>query len=133
MVTWEYVIVALPEFQSPTAVPGGSAAVAALNREGEAGWEAVGMTSLADGTFTALLVVGPVFVLAACVPLLWGRLLTFRDVALATGLYLVTGHGITVGYHRLFTHRSFKATRPLKITLAVAGSMAVEGSVIGWV
>jgi stearoyl-CoA desaturase (delta-9 desaturase) len=80
-----------------------------------------------------LLVVGPVVAVAATVPLLWGRLLSVRDLILAGGFYLVTGHGITVGYHRLFTHRSFKANRPLKIALAIAGSMAVEGSVIGWV
>jgi hypothetical protein len=55
MIKWEYVIVALPQFQAPTQVPGGSAAVAALNREGEVGWEAVGMTALADGTVAVLL------------------------------------------------------------------------------
>ncbi len=48
-------------------------------------------------------------------------------------LYAVTGHGITIGYHRLFTHRSFKANRVLKIALAAAGSMAIEGSLISWV
>jgi stearoyl-CoA desaturase (delta-9 desaturase) len=64
---------------------------------------------------------------------LWGRALSLRDVVLAVGFYAVTGHGITVGYHRLFTHRSFTATRPLKIALGVAGSMAVEGTLIGWV
>jgi stearoyl-CoA desaturase (delta-9 desaturase) len=46
---------------------------------------------------------------------------------------VVTGFGIAVGYHRLFTHRSFKAVRWLKILLASTGSMAVEGSVVGWV
>jgi hypothetical protein len=52
---WEYLIVALPQFQQPTSAPGGSAAVEALNREGESGWEAVGMTALADGTIAVLL------------------------------------------------------------------------------
>ncbi len=48
-------------------------------------------------------------------------------------MYLITGFGITVGFHRLLTHRSF-ATRPwLERTFAVAGSMAVEGPVISWV
>ena len=47
MVRWEYIIVALPEFQPPTSAPGGSAAVEALNREGRLRWEAVGMTALA--------------------------------------------------------------------------------------
>lgn len=87
----------------------------------------------AQRAFTALLVVGPVVAIALTVPLLWGRLLSVRDVVLAVCFYLVTGHGVTVGFHRLFTHRSFKAKRPLKIALAVAGSMAVEGSLIGWV
>ena len=47
--------------------------------------------------------------------------------------YTLTGLGITVGYHRLFTHRSFKTTRTVRALLAVLGSMAVEGPVIEWV
>jgi stearoyl-CoA desaturase (delta-9 desaturase) len=54
-------------------------------------------------------------------------------VVIGVVLYLVTGHGITVGYHRMFTHGSFRANRRLKIVLAVAGSMAVQGSVVAWV
>jgi stearoyl-CoA desaturase (delta-9 desaturase) len=83
--------------------------------------------------FTALLVLGPLATLAVFVPLLWGRLLHVHDVVLFVILYAITGHGITVGYHRLFTHRSFVAKRPLKIALGVAGSMAVEGTPVGWV
>lgn len=88
---------------------------------------------LGQRCFTGVLVVGPVVALALCLPLLWGHFLTLRDVVLAVALYAITGHGITVGYHRLFTHRSFTANRPLKIGLGIAGAMAVEGSVIGWV
>ncbi len=57
MITWEYSIVALPRFEAPTATrsPVGSPAVALLNREGELGWEAVGMTALTDGTVAVLL------------------------------------------------------------------------------
>ena len=47
--------------------------------------------------------------------------------------YTLTGLGITVGFHRLFTHRSFKTTRTLRALLAVLGSMAVEGPLIEWV
>ena len=54
MTKWEYIIVALPRFEAPTAMPE-SAAVGALNREGEQGWEAVGMTSLVDGSVAVLL------------------------------------------------------------------------------
>lgn len=55
MVLWEYLIVALPAFEAPTHAPGVSASVAALNGEGDQGWEAVGMTSLADGTVAVLM------------------------------------------------------------------------------
>ena len=57
MITWEYSIVALPHFEAPTETrsPVGSPAVALLNREGELGWEAVGMTALSDGTVAVLL------------------------------------------------------------------------------
>ena len=82
---------------------------------------------------TSLLVVGPVVALAALVPLLWGRFVTATDLALATFFYVVTGHGITVGFHRMFTHHSFRPCRALKIALGVAGSMAIQGSITGWV
>ena len=70
---------------------------------------------------------------AIAVPLLWGHAVSLLDIVLAAVFYVVTGLGIAVGYHRLFTHRSFRAVRWLKILLASTGSMAVEGSVVGWV
>jgi fatty-acid desaturase len=82
---------------------------------------------------TALLIVSPVAAIAVSVPLLWGHAIRLRDAVLAAILYAVTGHGVTVGFHRLFTHRGFTPKRPLKIALAVAGSMAIEGSVVSWV
>jgi stearoyl-CoA desaturase (delta-9 desaturase) len=82
---------------------------------------------------TALLVVGPLLALAAFVPLEWGHLIGVGDVVVAALFYLVTGLGIAVGFHRYFTHRSFKANRVLKVVLAVAGTMALEGSIINWV
>ena len=82
---------------------------------------------------TASLVAGPLLAVAVAVPVLWGRVLHPRDVVLAVVLYAVTGHGVTVGFHRMFTHRSFTPSRPLKIALGVAGSMAVEGSITSWV
>jgi stearoyl-CoA desaturase (Delta-9 desaturase) len=84
-------------------------------------------------TITSLLVIGPPIALAIAIPLLWGRAINLLDVILAVAFYLVSGFGVTVGFHRLFTHRSFRAARWLKITLAAAGSLAVEGSVVGWV
>ncbi len=84
-------------------------------------------------TVTALLVVGPIVALAIAVPLLWGHAVNLLDVILAAAFYLVSGFGISVGYHRLFAHRSFRAARWLKIALAAAGALAVEGSAAGWV
>ena len=63
---------------------------------------------------------------------LWGRGLSVVDASIAIGFYGFTGLGVTIGYHRLFTHQSFEATRPLKIGLAIAGSMALQGSLIDW-
>jgi stearoyl-CoA desaturase (delta-9 desaturase) len=71
-------------------------------------------------------------VIAAAI-LLWHRLLGPRDIAIFAFMYLITALGVTVGYHRLLTHRAFK-TRPwLSYTLAVLGSMSLQGSVIDWV
>jgi stearoyl-CoA desaturase (delta-9 desaturase) len=86
-----------------------------------------------QAALTGVIVAGPLVALVVEIVLLWGRAVHLRDLLLAGGLFLVTGHGVTVGFHRLFTHRSFKPNRALKIVLAVAGSMAVEGSVLGWV
>jgi stearoyl-CoA desaturase (Delta-9 desaturase) len=65
--------------------------------------------------------------------LLWHHLLGPRDLAIFAFMYVITALGVTVGYHRLLTHRAFK-TRPwLSCTLAVFGSMSLQGSVIDWV
>lgn len=71
-------------------------------------------------------------VLAAAV-FLWGAGFNWLDLILLLSFYIVTALGITVGYHRLFTHRSFETYRPLELMFGVLGSMAVEGSVITWV
>jgi stearoyl-CoA desaturase (Delta-9 desaturase) len=78
-------------------------------------------------------VVVPFLGLLGALPFAWGWGLTVVDGALAAAFYLVTLTGITVGYHRHFTHRSFKATRPVRVTLAALGSMALQGPVISWV
>ena len=65
--------------------------------------------------------------------LAWGGALRWHDLVVLAITYTVTGLGITVGYHRLFTHRSFKTTRVVRAALAVLSSMAVEGPVTEWV
>ena len=74
----------------------------------------------------------PSLALVAAVPLAWGWGLGWVDVGLAIGFYLVSALGVTVGYHRYFTHRAFKATRPLRNALAIAGSLSGQGDVITW-
>jgi len=86
-----------------------------------------------ERVITCLIVFGPLLAVVLAVLHFWGHGVSARDLVLAVVLYFVAGHGVTVGFHRLFAHRSFKARRPLKIALAVAGSMAFEGAVIGWV
>ncbi len=81
----------------------------------------------------ALFIGVPFLALVLAVPLAWGRGLGWTDVTISAVMYLVSGLGITVGFHRHFTHGAFKAVRPLRIALAVAGSLAIEGPVIDWV
>jgi stearoyl-CoA desaturase (Delta-9 desaturase) len=81
----------------------------------------------------AMFIAVPFVALIAAVPLLWGNWLSWRDVVIAAVMYGITGHGVTVGFHRHFTHHAFKAPRWLRVIMAVCGSMAIQGPVIQWV
>lgn len=81
----------------------------------------------------ALFIGIPFLALLAAIPVAWGWGLGWHDIVIFVVMYAIAGHGITVGYHRHFTHGSFKANRGLKIALAVAGSMAIQGPVVRWV
>ena len=70
---------------------------------------------------------------AGAVPVAWGWGLSWRDLIISFGMYAVTGHGVTVGFHRHFTHHAFKAPTWLRTVLAVCGMMAIQGPVIRWV
>jgi stearoyl-CoA desaturase (delta-9 desaturase) len=87
----------------------------------------------AEQVTLGVIILVPLAAVVAAVPLLWGRWIHWRDVVLMVVLYAITGHGVTVGFHRYLTHRAFKAKRALRVALAVAGSMAVQGPVIRWV
>src|SRR5690242_4649829 len=76
----------------------------------------------------------PLVALLAAIPLaVTVGFLGWSDVVIGLVFYVISGLGITVGYHRYFTHGSFKAARGLKIALALAGSLAMQGPVIKWV
>ncbi|MGN6607420.1 MAG: acyl-CoA desaturase [Jatrophihabitans sp.] len=78
-------------------------------------------------------VIVPFLAIIAAVPVAWGWGMSWLDVALLVVFYFLGVGGVTVGFHRLFTHKSFKAARPLRAVLALAGSLAIEGPVIRWV
>ncbi|MDF5754821.1 fatty acid desaturase [Spongiactinospora sp. TRM90649] len=81
----------------------------------------------------AVVVGAPLVAIAAAVPFAWGWGLSWLDIVISFVLYIVSGLGVTVGFHRYFTHGSFKAPRPVKIALGIAGSLSLEMSVLDWV
>jgi len=84
---------------------------------------------IAIGVFVVI----PLLAVILAIPVAWGGWLSWVDVVLVFVMWTITALGITVGYHRYFTHGSFKANRTVKIVLAVMGSMALEGSLDQWV
>jgi len=75
----------------------------------------------------------PVAGVVAAAVILWGDLVGPHDLVLTAALYVLTGLGVTVGFHRLFTHRAFDTVRPVRAAFAVLGSMSVQGPIISWV
>jgi stearoyl-CoA desaturase (delta-9 desaturase) len=86
-----------------------------------------------DRIITGTVTVVPMLALAVAAWQAWEGLLRPGDVVVFAVFYVLTGLGVTVGFHRHFTHRSFKTTRPIRALLAVLGSAAIEGPVISWV
>src|SRR3954462_12146170 len=84
---------------------------------------------IAPGTITVL----PFLCLGLVGWQLWQRLLGWSDLAVFAIMYVVTAMGVTVGFHRLFTHRAFKTGPAVRAVLAILGSAAIEGPVISWV
>src|SRR6476659_4288807 len=81
----------------------------------------------------AVFIVVPLLAVVAAVPFAWGWGLGWTDLAIMFVFYAISGLGVTVGYHRHFTHGSCKAKRPLRIAMAIAGGLSIEMSVIDWV
>lgn len=79
-------------------------------------------------------VFAPFIALLVLVPIAWHHgWMGWTDLVVFTVMYAVCGFGITVGYHRLLTHRSFQTYRPVEYAFAIAGSMAIEGGPLDWV
>ena len=86
-----------------------------------------------DRVANVVVTVVPLGLVALAAWLTWGGALRWSDLVVFAITYLLTGLGITVGFHRLFTHRSFKTSPAMRAVLAALGSAAVEGPVIEWV
>lgn len=89
--------------------------------------------SLARRIATLAAVLIPPLGLIGAIVLLWGVALSWIHLVLLVVGYFLTAVGVTVGYHRLFTHKSFEAHPAVKWTLGVLGSMAIQGPILGWV
>jgi stearoyl-CoA desaturase (Delta-9 desaturase) len=120
------------------AVPRAAHAPSERQIEGDRVTEAPGagmtgrVTRLERNANIAAVVIPFLGVLVAAV-LLWNRFLGPRDLAIFAVMYLLSALGITVGFHRLLTHRAFQTHRWLRYTLAILGSLSLQGGVIDWV
>jgi stearoyl-CoA desaturase (delta-9 desaturase) len=89
--------------------------------------------SRAERTANLIGVVLPFVGVLVAIVLLWNRAVDWVDLALLVALYVLSGVGVTVGFHRLLTHRAFQTYPWLERTFAVLGSLSVQGSVMDWV
>jgi stearoyl-CoA desaturase (delta-9 desaturase) len=78
-------------------------------------------------------VVLPFFGVIAAIVMLWNKWVDGTDLAILGVMYLLTATGVTVGYHRLLTHRAFQTYPWVERVFAVLGSLSVQGSVMDWV
>jgi stearoyl-CoA desaturase (Delta-9 desaturase) len=87
----------------------------------------------ADRIATGTVTVVPFLALGVAVWQAWASLLQWHDIVVFAIVYVLTGLGITVGFHRHFTHRAFKTSRPVRAILAILGTAAIEGPITAWV
>jgi stearoyl-CoA desaturase (Delta-9 desaturase) len=72
-------------------------------------------------------VVLPFVGFVAAIVLLWNTLVDWSDLAVLLIMYVISGYGVTLGFHRLLTHRSFQTFKPVEYTLAIVGSFSLQG------
>src|ERR1700747_2648180 len=87
----------------------------------------------AERTANLIGVVVPFAGVLLAIGLLWNQAVDATDLAILVIMYVISGVGITVGFHRLLTHRAFQTHAWLERTFAVRGSLSVQGSVLDWV
>jgi stearoyl-CoA desaturase (Delta-9 desaturase) len=97
------------------------------------GLRAPGSKSVLSRVITLIVVAVPFIATVFAITRLWQRQVVPVDIAMMIGMYILTGLGITIGFHRFATHRSFKSRRATEVVLLILGSMAIEGDVIQWV
>jgi stearoyl-CoA desaturase (delta-9 desaturase) len=86
-----------------------------------------------DRVVNLTVTIGPLLLLGLAVWQTWNGALHWHDVVVFAVMYIPIGLGVTVGFHRLFTHRSFKTGPVLRFIFGALGSAALEGPVIEWV
>ncbi len=87
-----------------------------------------------EKTLVGIFVIVPMLALLAAIPLAWAwGFLDWHAAVIAVVFYYISGLGISMGFHRYFTHSSFKAKTGLRVALAIAGSLAIEGPLLTWV
>lgn len=86
-----------------------------------------------DQVVNLFAVVVPFLGTIAAIILFWNKIVNVADLLILLFMYLVTGLGVTIGFHRLLTHRSFQTFKPVEYLFAILGSMAVQGPVNTWV
>lgn len=112
----------------PLAIDGGPGADALEDTEGE-----IQVATLRYKIATLLVILVPFIGLIAAIALTWGWGFSWFHMGLMAGTYILTGIGITVGFHRYFTHKSFETNKVIVAALGILGSMTWQGSVIKWV
>ena len=117
----------LPAPTNPSPLP------SALPRGGPRPDTADKQKTLTQRTLVGIFVAVPTLALVAAIPLAWGWALSWHDLVIGVVFYVVTILGVTVGYHRHFTHSSFKGKTGLRVALGIAGGMALQGSLLTWV
>src|SRR5712664_1102466 len=78
-------------------------------------------------------VVLPFVAFLGAIVLLWNRVVGTTDLVVMAVMYALAGFGVTVGFHRMLTHRAFQTSKPVEYLFAVLGSLSVQGPVINWV